>query len=53
MPFGLKNAGMTFQWHMDQIFNGLDFAFIYIDDILVASKSIRSTWYTSGRSSSS
>ena len=38
MPFGLKNAGMTFQWYMDQIFNGLDFVFIYIDNILVASK---------------
>jgi len=39
MPFGLKNAGMTFQRYMDRIFNGLDFIFIYIDDILVASKS--------------
>ena len=41
MPFGLKNAGMTFQWYMDCIFNGLDFIFIYIDDILVASKSCK------------
>jgi len=39
MPFGLKNAGMTFQRHMDQVFNGLGFVFVYIDDILVASRS--------------
>ena len=41
MPFGLKNVGMTFQWYMDRIFNGLDFIFIYINDILVASKSCK------------
>ena len=39
MPFGLKNAGMTFQRFMDQVFNGLHFAFVYIDDVLVASRS--------------
>ena len=39
MPFGLKNAGMTFQPFMDQLFNGLDFVFIYIHDVLIASKS--------------
>ena len=39
MPFGLKNAGMTFQPFMDQLFNGLDFLFIYIHDVLIASKS--------------
>ena len=38
MPFGLKNAGMTFQRFMDQVFNGLNFAFVYIDDVLVASR---------------
>jgi len=37
MPFGLKNAGMSFQRMMDQLFHGLDFVFVYIDDILVAS----------------
>jgi hypothetical protein len=39
MPFGLKNAGMTFQRLMDQNFQDLPFAFIYLDDILVASRS--------------
>ena len=37
MPYGLKNAGMTFQRLMDHIFQGLPFAFIYLDDVLVAS----------------
>jgi transposase InsO family protein len=39
MPFGLKNAGMTFQRLMDKIFFDIPFAFIYLDDLLVASKS--------------
>jgi len=37
MPFGLKNAGMTFQRLMDRVMNGLEFVVVYIDDILVAS----------------
>lgn len=37
MPFGLKNAGMSFQRLMDRIMSGLPFVFVYIDDILVAS----------------
>ena len=37
MPFRLKNAAQTFQRLMDQIFKGLPFVFIYLDDILVAS----------------
>jgi hypothetical protein len=39
MPFGLKNAGMTFQWLMDTLLGGLPFVFVYLDDILVASSS--------------
>ena len=39
MPFGLKNATQTFQRLMDGVFQNLDFAFVYLDDILVASKS--------------
>ena len=37
MPFGLKNAGMSFQRFMDRVLSGLPFVFVYIDDILVAS----------------
>ena len=40
MPFGLKNAGQTFQRMMDSIFSDLDFLFVYMDDVLVASRSL-------------
>ncbi len=36
MPFGLRNAGMTFQRLMDSVLGNLPFAFVYLDDILVA-----------------
>lgn len=39
MSFGLRNAAQTFQRFMDEIFRDLDFCFVYIDDILVASES--------------
>ena len=39
MPFGLKNAAQTFQRLMDGILRDVDFAFVYLDDILVASVS--------------
>ena len=39
MPLGLKNAAQTFQRLMDSIFQRLDFVFVYLDHILVASKS--------------
>ncbi len=39
MPFGLRNAGQSFQRFIDQVLRGLDFCFGYIDDILVASSS--------------
>ena len=38
MPFGLKNAAQTFQRLMDRLFAGLQFAFVYLDDILIASR---------------
>ena len=38
MPFGLSNAGQTFQRLMDHILRGLPFTFVYMDDILVASR---------------
>lgn len=37
MPFGLRNAGATFQRFMDNIFMNLNCVFIYIDDLLVMS----------------
>jgi Reverse transcriptase (RNA-dependent DNA polymerase) len=37
MPFGLRNAGMTFQRMMDNIFADLPYVFIYLDDVLVTS----------------
>ena len=39
MPFGLRNASQTFQRFMNGIFSDLNFVFIYIDDILIASSS--------------
>lgn len=39
MPFGLKNAAQAFQRLMDTVLRGLDCTFVYIDDILVASRS--------------
>ena len=37
MPFGLKNAAQSFQRFLDQVLQGLDFSFAYIDDLLIAS----------------
>jgi cleavage and polyadenylation specificity factor subunit 1 len=39
MPFGLRNAGQTFQRLMDRILQDLPFVFTYLDDILIASRS--------------
>jgi hypothetical protein len=39
MPFGLKNAAQSFQRLMDMVCAGLDFVFVYLDDILIASES--------------
>jgi hypothetical protein len=38
-PFGLRNAGMTFQCMMDEIFFYMPCVFVYLDDLLVASRS--------------
>jgi hypothetical protein len=40
MPFGLKNAAQTFQRLMDRLFRHLPFVFVYLDDILIASRNI-------------
>ena len=42
MPFGLKNSAQAFQRLMDNVLRGLDFIFVYLDDILVASTDQRS-----------
>jgi hypothetical protein len=44
MPFGLRNAGMTFQWLMDSILSTLPFAFVYLDDILIVSTDKAAHW---------
>lgn len=40
MTFGLRNAAQTFQRFIDEVLQGLEFCFAYIDDILVASASV-------------
>ena len=36
-PFGLRNSGRTFQRFIDHVTRGLDFVFVYLDDLLVTS----------------
>ena len=43
MQFGLKNAAQTFQRLMDRVTQHLDGVFVYLDDILIASKTPRRT----------
>lgn len=38
MCFGLRNAAQTFQRVVNDMLRGLDFAFAYIDDVLIASR---------------
>jgi cleavage and polyadenylation specificity factor subunit 1 len=40
MPFGLSNAAQTFQRLMDRLFRHLPFVFTYLDDHLIASRSL-------------
>ena len=40
MPFGLRNAAPTFQRFMNNVLQGLDFAYEYIDDLLIVTSSI-------------
>lgn len=41
MPFGLRNAGQSFQRFIDAVLRGLPFVYAYIDDLLVPSASER------------
>ena len=38
MPFGLRNAAQTFQRFLDHVLHGLEFAYVYVDDVLIASR---------------
>lgn len=38
-PFGLKNAAQTFQRFIHSVVRNLDFCYVYLDDILIASES--------------
>lgn len=44
MPFGLVNAPSTFSRYMAELFRGLPFVNVYLDDILVFSKSKEEHW---------
>ena len=35
--FGLRNSGQTFQRFIDHVTRGLDFVFVYLDDLIVTS----------------
>ena len=38
MPFGLKNAAQSFQRLMDSVLRDMPFVFVYLDDILIGSR---------------
>jgi hypothetical protein len=43
MPFGLWNAGSSFQCMMDRVLAGLPFTYCYLDDLCIASWTSRLT----------
>ena len=42
MPFGLCNAAQTFQHFINQVLQGLNHTYTYIDDVLMASPTLKS-----------
>ena len=40
MPFGLRNAGSTFQRVIDSVLSGVKNVWVYMDDIMIHSRSI-------------
>ena len=50
MPFGLRNAGQTFQRFMNSVFQGLDMVFAFVDDVLIASEDIETNPFERCRS---
>jgi hypothetical protein len=42
MPFGLRNAGSSFQCMMDRVLAGLPFAYCYLDDLRITSPDLDS-----------
>ena len=40
MPYGLRNAGQTFQRFMDEVLRGVTGCFVYLDDILLATPTV-------------
>ena len=46
MPFGFRNAPASFQRLMNKVFTGTigDFILVYLDDILVFSRTIEEHW---------
>ena len=40
MPFGLRNAGQTFQRFINNVLRGLHFCYAYMDDLLIASTTL-------------
>ena len=44
-PFGLRNAAQAFQRLMHRVCKDLDFVFVYLDDILVASSSLEEHYH--------
>jgi hypothetical protein len=40
MSFGLRNAAQTFQRFMDSLFKHLPFVFCYLDDLIIASRTL-------------